>query len=132
MRTTNLKSLVRWVRKMQEDTLERILNILLVLLVLGYIGINFIAPLPPFLIGENITYAVLYGLILYLSYKNGYKNTHLLALTTILGFNIGRVSRSIISPRGEIEYLALEHIPLISFLILVLVFTLVTFYNRLK
>ncbi len=120
------------VNEMQEETLKKALNILLALLVLGYIGINFVASLPAFLIGENITYAVLYGLILFLSYRNGYKNTYLLALTTILGINIGRVSRSIISPRGEVEYLALEHIPLISFLVLVLVTTLVIFYRRLN
>ena len=117
---------------MQNEKLEKTLSVLLALLILGYIGINFIAPLPAFLIGENITYAVLYGLILYLSYKRGYQNTHLLALTTILGINIGRVSRSIISPKGEIEYLALEHVPLISFLVLVLAVTLIIFYNRLK
>ncbi|MGQ4892228.1 MAG: hypothetical protein ACP6IP_07035 [Candidatus Njordarchaeia archaeon] len=97
------------------------LRYLLILLIVGYIGINFIAPLPPFLIGENITYAILYAFFLVYMERKGYENKTFALLATLLGFNVGRVSRSIVSPRGEIEYLALEHIPLISYLLLVLV-----------
>ena len=98
----------------------KILRYLLALLVIGYIGINFIAKLPLFLIGENITYATIYAIFLIYMEKKGYEKQTLSLLATILGFNIGRVSRSIISPTGRIEHLALQHIPLIGYLIIVL------------
>ena len=106
------------------------LRYLLTLLVIGYIVINFIAKLPLFLIGENIAYATIYAVFLIYMEKKGYEKQTLSLLATILGFNVGRVSRSIISPKGQIEYLALQHIPLIGYLIIVLAAAIYELFTR--
>ena len=87
------------------------------LLIVSYLGINLVADLPRFLIGENITLALLYALTLYLILR-GHSLGQPLALF-IAAFNAGRVSRSIISPRGEVGELALQHIPLLVLILAV-------------
>ncbi len=89
----------------------------LILLIIGYIGINFTGELPKFLIGENILYAILYSILLIELLKNTPYVQPVLLL--VASFNAGRVSRSIISPRGEIGELAIEHIPLLTLILIV-------------
>lgn len=87
------------------------------ILIISYIMINFTADLPRFLIGENITLAVLYTVILVAALKCKPWSQPLLLMVS--SFNAGRVSRSIVSPRGEIQELALQHVPLLSLILLV-------------
>ncbi|MCE4625562.1 MAG: hypothetical protein F7C35_06860 [Desulfurococcales archaeon] len=100
---------------------------LIVLLIVSYIGINFTADLPKFLIGENLLYATLYTLTLVAIVK-GRPLAQPLALL-VSSFNAGRVSRSIVSPRGEIQELALQHLPLLA---LILAVTILSFILTLK
>lgn len=93
-----------------------LLRILLGILIAGYVGINFVVDIPIFLMGENLTYAVLYAIgLVYLSKR--YAVIFLIALTA---FNAGRLSRTIIEPTGEIGSLALQHLPLLLLILVVL------------
>ena len=96
--------------------LERLEKALLALLVVSYVGINFGAELPRFLIGENIFWATLYLLGLLLLYSR--RKTAYPYIVFVAAFNAGRVSRSIISPHGEIGELAVQHIPLAALLLI--------------
>ncbi len=95
--------------------LERLEKALLALLVVSYVGINFGAELPRFLIGENIFWTALYMLGLLLLYSR--RKTAYPFIVFVAAFNAGRVSRSIFSPHGEIGELALQHIPLATLLL---------------
>ncbi|MEB3852166.1 MAG: hypothetical protein LRS49_06280 [Desulfurococcales archaeon] len=71
---------------------------LLALLVVGYVGINFAADLPAFLVAENVFYAAVYlaGILFY-------GNPRVLeAVSIIAAFNAGRVSRSVVTPEGRL------------------------------
>ena len=97
------------------STLILVEETLILLAILAYIGINFIADLPKFLIAENITLALLYILSLIAVEKNyPWVQPYTLLLSA---FNAGRVSRSIISPRGEMQEKAKQHIPLLTLLL---------------
>ncbi len=96
--------------------LVKAVEALLVLLVVSHIGINFVAPLPPFLVAENIVYAVLYAIAVY-GVARGSRGALLLA-SLVSAFEAGRVSRSIVSPWGKVGSLALQHVPLLSLLLL--------------
>lgn len=86
------------------------LTVLIALLVLGYVGINFMAELPRFLVAENLALAAAYALALALHLRGG----GYLYTASLAWFNAGRVSRSIVSPTGEAGSLALEHVPLLA------------------
>lgn len=95
--------------------IDAILTVLVAFLILGYIGINFIARLPGFLIAENISLAIAYAVTLLLHLKGrGYIYTASLAW-----FNAGRVSRSIVEATGELAPLAYQHIPLLALILLI-------------
>jgi len=96
-----------------------LLDVFMLLLIIGYIVINFMADLPRFLIGENVLLAVTYSILLYLINKN-YNNVWYFLTSVIAAFNAGRVSRSIVTPRGEKGELALEHVPLLTIILLIL------------
>jgi hypothetical protein len=83
-------------------------RLFVILAIIGFVTINFIAELPGFLVAENLTYAVLFTLSLVFSDGKG---GQLLSLLLSM-FAAGRVSRSIISPDGKVMDLAAEHIPL--------------------
>ncbi|MFP3908284.1 MAG: hypothetical protein ACLFVX_00345 [Archaeoglobaceae archaeon] len=97
-----------------------ILQLLLLILIAGYIGINFFADLPLFLVGENLVYAALYALGL----LNMSKRPVVISLIVLSAFNAGRVSRSVIEPTGELAPIAIGHLPLLV-LILAVMFLLV-------
>lgn len=97
--------------------LDKALLALMLLLTVGYVGINFTADLPRFLVGENLVLAVLYmALAVALYYDRPWAAP---ATVLLAGFNAGRVSRSIISPEGRVEELALAHLPLLALILLV-------------
>jgi len=103
-------------------TLARIEIAAIALLVLGYIAINIAADLPKFLIAENLVLATLYTLaaaLIATSHRAGQPLT-----LFISAFNAGRVSRSIVTPRGEIEELALQHVPLLALILVVSIIAL--------
>ncbi len=101
---------------------DKVLIGLMILLTIGYVGINFTAELPRFLVGENLLLAVLYmGLAVALYYGRPWAAP---ATVLLAGFNAGRVSRSIITPEGEVGRLALEHVPLLTVILLVAVLAL--------
>lgn len=87
------------------------------LLVLGYIGINLVAELPRFLIGENLALAASYLVVAWLVARGSCAGQPLMLL--LASFNAGRVSRSIVTPRGETGELALQHIPLLALILAV-------------
>lgn len=87
-----------------------LLKVLVIILVLGYIGINFVAPLPLFLTAENIFYAISYSYLLYQAEK-GAKWAYP-AMLVLAAFNAGRVSRSLVTPYGTLGPLWLQHVPL--------------------
>ncbi len=95
------------------------LEVLLAILIVGYIVINFTADLPRFLVGENLLLAGAYILLAVLVYTRG--GAWYYALSAIASFNAGRVSRSIVTPEGELAELAKEHVPLLSLILLVAV-----------
>ena len=99
------------------------LEALLAILIIGYITINFTADLPRFLIGENLLLAGVYILLAILVYTRG--GAWYYALSAIASFNAGRVSRSIVTPEGELAELAKEHVPL---LLLILIVSVLAFY----
>ena len=87
-----------------------IVILLLTILIVGHLAINVIVELSPFLIAENLVLATLYTIGIHslrrqLPWSYAY-------ITLIASFSAGRVSRTIISPRGETGDLALQHIPL--------------------
>ena len=91
--------------------LDYVLAVLLALLVAGYVGINFAVDLPGFLVAENIALAVGYALALYLhvARSRGY-----VYAASLAWFNAGRVSRSVVTPEGQLAELALQHLPLLA------------------
>ncbi len=99
------------------------LEALLAILIVGYIVINFTADLPRFLVGENLLLAGAYILLAVLVYTRG--GAWYYALSAIASFNAGRVSRSIVTPEGELAELAKEHVPL---LLLILIVSVLAFY----
>ncbi len=97
---------------------------LLLLLAFAYIAINFVG-LPPPLIAENLVYAASYASIAILLLRRA--SRWLLAiLLLMISFNAGRVSRTIWSPTaGFLGALALEHVPLLLYLLLIAGLTVV-------
>jgi hypothetical protein len=96
-----------------------ILEALMVVLIIGYIVINFFADLSGFLIAENISLAIIYIILLVMIVEKG--GVWFFATSTIASFNAGRVSRSVITPEGEAGELAKEHVPLLSLILLIVV-----------
>ena len=93
------------------------LKIILFLMVIGYLAINLATTLPLFLIGENLLYAIGYGLGLLWITRNG-KKIFYNYLSVVSSFNLGRLSRSIVEPTGEIAPLAFAHLPLFFVILL--------------
>lgn len=108
---------------------KKTLELMLALTVIGYIGINFVAQLPTFLIGENLAYAIMYSVLLYLILIDKFDKAKI-PLAIVLSFNLGRVSRSIIEPSGSLHPLAMAHIPLMLVLVLNLALTLIYGYIK--
>ncbi len=96
---------------------DKVLLALTAVLIAGYIGINFAADLPRFLIGENLVLAAAYAVSAY-ALASGKPWAHPLLLF-VSAFNAGRVSRSVVTPRGELGELAVEHIPLLAVILAV-------------
>ncbi len=90
------------------------------LVLASYILVTAFIPIPLFIKYENILLVFLYIMSIYL-FNRG---THW-PLIILISFNIGRLSRSILTSRGEVAERATEHIPL---LILLLIFLLYALY----
>jgi len=112
------------------EGLHRLILALTAVLAVGYLGINLAAPLPAFLVGENIVLASAYAAAALLLYRGDCRA--LPWLLFLSAFNAGRVSRSIVTPTGELGALALEHIPLLTGILLVSALTLVAILRLLS
>ena len=95
--------------------MRRLLVFLTALLVLGYLGINAVG-LPPLLVAENLALAATYAVLTVLLWKR-WGAASLAALLVVAAFNAGRVSRTVWSPTTGWGALALEHLPLLLYLI---------------
>jgi len=95
---------------------DKVLVGVLVLLTVGYVAINFFADLPRFLVAENLLLAVVYGVLAY-GVATGKPWAYPFTVF-VASFNAGRVSRSIVGPRGEIGELAIAHLPLFAIIML--------------
>ena len=102
----------------------KVLSGLLLLLAFAYIAVNFVG-LPPPLIAENLAYAASYAAIALLLLRRA--GRWLLAiLLLIVSFNAGRVSEIVWSPTaGLLGALALQHVPLLLYLLLIAGLTVV-------
>ena len=101
---------------------------LIIVLIAAYIAINVFADLPRFLVAENIALALAYAASLVLILRGNSAGQPLTLFVS--AFNAGRVSRSIVSPRGEIQELAVQHIPLLALILLVSIIALVILASR--
>ncbi|MEM1663968.1 MAG: hypothetical protein QXT46_02340 [Pyrobaculum sp.] len=90
---------------------------LLLLLSAAYIGINFVG-LPLLLVVENILLAAFYAVVAIGLWKKPSRTLYAL-LATVAAFNAGRVSRTIWSPTEGLGRLAVEHIPLFLYLLVI-------------
>jgi len=102
--------------------MRRLLIALLVLLTVAYLGINAVG-LPPLLVAENLALAAAYA-ALALALARRWSRT-LIILLFLLAFNAGRVSRSVWSPTTGWAPLALEHVPLLAYLLILSILTAV-------
>ena len=99
--------------------LVTIFRLMTILLIVGYLAINLVADLPKFLIIQNLVYAIAYSLLLYLTWTSSHNYYYYFAFSFLAAFNAGRVSRSIIGPDGTIMDLAVEHVPLFTWVLAV-------------
>ena len=77
-----------------------------IIVIVGFVVINFLVSLPKFIVAENLTYSVLFTISLVFSDGRGGK---LLSMLLSM-FIAGRISGSILSSAGKIEPLAVNHI----------------------
>ncbi|MCE4607186.1 MAG: hypothetical protein F7B59_07665 [Desulfurococcales archaeon] len=77
-----------------------------IIVIVGFVVINFLASLPKFVVAENLTYAVLFTISLVFSDGRGGK---LLSMLLSM-FIAGRVSGSILSSAGNMEPITVSHI----------------------
>jgi len=108
--------------------MEKILVVLLLLLVAGYLGINFVG-LPPLLVAENVVLAVVYGAFAWLVMRRPSRGVYAMLLL-IAAFNAGRVSRTLWSPIEGFGRLAVEHVPLFIYLLVVAVLAFLALVRR--
>ena len=78
--------------------MEKILAALLLLLAVGYLGINFVG-LPPLLVAENVVLAVADGAFAWAVMRRPSRGVYAVLLL-VAAFNAGRVSRKLWSPVG--------------------------------
>ncbi|MEZ0319708.1 MAG: hypothetical protein ABWK05_06945 [Pyrobaculum sp.] len=97
--------------------MKRLIVFLTALLVVGHLGINVVG-LPPLLVAENLVLAAAYAVLAILLWRR-WGVSSLAALLVVATFNAGRVSRSVWSPTTGWGALAVEHIPLLIYLIAV-------------
>jgi hypothetical protein len=97
--------------------IRKLLALLLAVTTASYLAINVLlvgVGAPLFLLLENTAYAVLYAIGLLAMMRSRIGSAYYVA--ALAWFNTGRVSRTIITPRGELGPLAAEHIPLLTLL----------------
>ena len=108
--------------------MKKILAVLLLLLAVGYLSINFIG-LPPLLVAENVVLAMVYGAFAWLVMQRPGRGVYAMLLL-IAAFNAGRVSRTLWSPVEGFGRLAVEHVPLFIYLLVVAVLALLALVKR--
>jgi len=98
----------------------------------GLLGALYIAfdalmwqSLPAFIVAENLAYGAAY---LALAWR--YWGPAPLAASIVAAFNAGRLSRSVLSPTGELAPLALEHAPVLLLSLAVALANALAYYRR--
>ncbi|HLI46424.1 MAG TPA: hypothetical protein VKU94_04455 [Geobacterales bacterium] len=95
---------------------------------LGFVLVDMIAPLPTFLILENLVYSVLFAITIILYFTSSQKVSYLMASIISL-FIAGRISRSVISSDGTLLGLWQEHFVAV---LLLLIIAFISLYSILK
>ncbi|MCU7788297.1 hypothetical protein ODS41_10280 [Pyrobaculum sp. 3827-6] len=103
--------------------MRKLLAYLLLLLATGYVGINFVG-LPPLLVAENLALAATYAALSAALLRGGGRKI-LGVVLLVASFNAGRVSRTVWSPVTGFGGLAVEHIPLLLYLVAVSILALI-------
>jgi len=85
-------------------------------LLIGFVGINIVIPLPAFLIAENISVATLLLVGIIISTRRGEAGLAVLAIVSLV--YSGRISRSVISPTGSLIPLWEAHLPVMILLLI--------------
>jgi len=101
--------------------------ILASLLIIGFLGVGFLTPLPPFLYIENLAVAFLLALGLLLSVKGLKAGLYIIAIVSLI--YSGRISRSIISPIGTLQPLWEAHVPVVVLLLMLGVISMLMLSN---
>ncbi len=87
---------------------------LTILLVLIYGAANILLNIPTFLKVENFLYILLYPALTYLYLKKNLSGP----LIALAFFNAGRISRTIVTPEGNLHDMAFNHIPVFALLLM--------------
>jgi len=88
------------------------------IVMLGFIFVDLVAPLPRFLFFENLLYASIYGIITLLLLSKYFQSAYILGIISSL-FIVGRISRSIIATDGSLLELWQEHLAISLFLLFI-------------
>ncbi|MFP3189888.1 MAG: hypothetical protein RXR31_00940 [Thermoproteota archaeon] len=109
--------------------LTRILQVLLFIAFLSYIGVNIyflISGLIPsyVIIIENFLYAATYLILFILSFMLNQKKLLYSLIIFVASFNAGRVSEAIIGSTGIIDLLSFSHLPVFIGLIIIIILSL--------
>ena len=91
----------------------------------AYIVASILLPVPIFIKIENLIYAFLYLISAYIVEKGTY-----IPIISLIFFNLGRLSRSIILPTGDIAQTAFEHIPMVIYLIIFAIYVIYKSYRE--
>ncbi len=84
-------------------------------LVLIYGAANVILNIPTFLRMENLLYMLLYPFFTYLHTSRSISGP----LIALAFFNAGRISRTLITPEGQLHEVAFSHVPVFALAILI-------------
>jgi len=95
--------------------MRKVITVLIGLLLLMYVSITLFVPVPLFVKVQNVIYTILYPPLTYLYLKRGWK----VPLLSLVFFNAGRVSRSVIDAHGHLHPRAWEHLPLLILILLI-------------
>jgi len=99
-----------------------LLIILLMLLSIGYLGIQLFIEIPTFIVLQNLIYGALYIIFTYFVIRDTKNKNIYIFLIIVASFNAGRLSRSIITPVGTLDVEARNHLPLFLLLLITIYF----------
>ncbi len=99
-----------------------------IILIIGFLFINFITSLPLFLVCENLIIASLLTIGLILYFKKFRISSYILLITSLI--YSGRISRSVISPEGNLQPLWEPHLIVVILLMILGFLSVKTLYKH--